>query len=230
MRMTPGGTPGNIRVELREGGKTLPGGEIDKFDDIGRSYFTYNIEKIMTEAGPATRVNGIRFYAHGKGMRPQYEASRLLRDALDHAPQNALFDEDIMTMDALYLTLREMVKRPKAKFSIDPKSNRSSRAGQYSRPSKLAEGMRVDAMLKVFTDLEDKLIKQGKISAGESLNLRSRFTGGSLDVQYNKFTISDFKAAVPLMLGFDDWEQMSKHLDEGDDVVNSVIDLEQGIF
>jgi hypothetical protein len=246
MNISPGNRPGAVRIRLHEGGKEIPfdkhwdesnkawrdkapSGDV-RYDDTGKSYFEYNIEEVMTPDGLISRIDTMRFYAKGKGLRPQYEASRLLRDALKHAPDNAVLSEDIMTLDALFLTLKEMVKRPKAKFSIDPTRTRGSGPGQYSRASKLAKEGNVDGLLKVFADLEEKLIKQGQIPPGESLNLKSRFTGGDLDLEFSKFTIRDFKGAVPLMLGFDDWEQMSKHLDEGDDVVNSVIDLEQGIF
>ena len=143
-----------------------------------------------------------------------------------------------MTMDALYLALKEMVKRPNAKFHIDPTRTQSSGASTVSKPSKLAhqidrghggQGAR-DEIIQIFVDLEEQLIKQGKIKKGETLNLRDRFGHGSVRVAYNPFTVTDFKAVAPLMLGFDDWEEMSKHLDDGDDIVNSVIDMEKGIF
>ena len=85
-------------------------------------------------------------------------------------------------------------------------------------------------MIQIFAELEQKLIKQGKIKPGEGLGLEVSHIGGSVELKLQQFTVSDFKAAAPIMLGFKDWEEMSNYLDSQDDTVNAVMDLEAGIF
>ena len=50
VKIQPGGRKGQVHIELREGGKTLPTGQLDRGDDANRSYFSYNIEEIATDA------------------------------------------------------------------------------------------------------------------------------------------------------------------------------------
>ena len=226
VKLEPTGRSSELRIQLTEGGKVNAAGEIDAMDDIGRSYFSYYIK----QEGDISRIHGVYFYGRGKGIRPQVEASRLIRDAFDHAPGNAVLDEQLMTMDALYMTLKEMVRRPKGTFHIDPTRIKHSKSSEFSRPSKLAKEGKADEMIQIFAELEQKLIKQGKIKPGESLGLEVSHIGGDVELKLQQFTISDFKAAAPVMLGFKDWEEMSNYLDSQDDTVNAVMDLEKGLF
>jgi hypothetical protein len=240
MEIHPSSTPNQISVRINAAGRTKATSFDTRMDEIeaGQNYFRYTINHIDTDT-PV--ISHIHLYSSNStrisnSMRGAIETARLLRDTLDHLPSGAIINENVLTLDSLYLMLNQISKKgQKGKVNIIPSKYTGkprpsyARVSEVSKPSKLAKSGEYNKVLSIFADIEKRLIDQGKLNPEDTFGFEidPKFDN---KLKFHQFTISDLKAVVPMFFGAESWEEMSKQLDNEDDTINNIIDMESSIF
>jgi len=148
--------------------------------------------------------------------------------------------------------MRELVKsgqrtiKPLRRGALGDTHLRTASPSKFSGATQLGASNQTEKLGLLFQNYQEQLIKSGQMSPDDIIDFqatsqrhRHNWTSGEKGpgtpfdmsvIKFTEFTIDDFKAFIPTVIGLEKWEDVEKIIKGKDETVDRVMDLEKGVF
>ena len=220
-------------------------------------YMHYNIRKLDDGT---THITDFHFFTEGEYLNlsqtQKRSAQRLFVDFMNTIPKGSKFTNNTLTLDSLHFIMRELVRsgkgtiKPLRKGVLGDLDTRTAASSKFSGATQLGASNQTEKLGLLFQNYQEQLIKSGQMSPNDIIDFqaitqrsyhkwgrttaeRAREKGTPYDhsvIKFTEFTIDDFKAFIPSVVGLKNWKEVEEMIKGKDETVDRVIDLEKGIF
>ena len=220
-------------------------------------FMHYNISKLDDGTN---HITDFHFFTEGEYLNLSHSqkrsAQRLFVDFMNTIPKGSKFTNNTLTLDSLHFIMRELVKsgqgtiKPLRKGVLGDLDTRTASSSKFSGATQLGASDQTEKLGLLFQNYQEQLIKSGQMSPNDVVDFqaitqrsyhkwgkttaeRSREKGTPYDhsvIRFTEFTIDDFKAFIPSVVGLKNWKEVEEMIKGKDETVDRVIDLEKGVF
>jgi len=231
----------------------------DRASDVMKEdgFMHYNITKLDDGTH---HITDFHFFTEGEYLNLSHSqkrsAQRLFVDFMNTIPKGSKFTNNTLTLDSLHFIMRELVKsgqgtiKPLRKGVLGDLDIRTASSSKFSGATQLGASNQTEKLGLLFQNYQEQLIKSGQMSPNDIIDFqaitqrsyykwgkttaeRAREKGTPYDhsvIRFTEFTIDDFKAFIPSVVGLKNWKEVEEMIKGKDETVDRVMDLEQGVF